>query len=237
MKTGGTLTLRTGERVIDSKRWLRLEVEDTGTGMDEATRARIFEPFFTTKAPGAGTGLGLATVLQLTQALQGRVEVESEPGKGTRFVFHLPCYAEERASTGERAQMPSFRGRVLLVEDDDLVRASVRHYLEGMGLEVVDSGGAFDALDRVAARGEAIDLCVTDVLMPQMNGPQLLALLRMTQPNVRTLYMSSSPLQDLAGRGLIEPDALLLQKPFSQEELAQALASLLPPAQQPADRA
>jgi CheY-like chemotaxis protein len=228
MKQGGTFTLRTSVAHIDGARWLRMEAQDTGTGMDAATRARIFEPFFTTKPPGQGTGLGLSTILEITQALGGRVDVESEPGHGTRFTFLFPCCAEgEPTGTGRRSGR-RFRGTVLLVEDDELVRVSVREYLLSMGVEVLDAGGPREAMARVEAHRSAIDLCISDVVLPEMSGPELAKRLQASHPQLRTLYMSTFTQQELAGPGLMEEDAPLLRKPFAKEDLEDALAQVLP---------
>ena len=159
MPEGGTLTIETEElglaedgESLPPRRQLRLLVRDTGLGMDDRTKARIFEPFFTTKPPGFGTGMGLSTVLGITQNLGGRVEVASEPGRGTSFVFHFPCSDAEPAAALLSGGELRFHGRALLIEDHGLVRMTVRHYLEELGLEVVEASAAAEALQDLRNR-------------------------------------------------------------------------------------
>jgi PAS domain S-box-containing protein len=234
MPEGGTLTIETEELglaehdgSVPPGRQLRLLVRDTGLGMDDRTKARIFEPFFTTKPPGFGTGMGLSTVIGITHDLGGRVDVASELGRGTSFVFHFPCSDAEPAvapaSGGERR----FHGRALLIEDHGLVRMTVRHYLEELGLEVVEASAPAEAL-KISETGSAIDLCVSDVTLPGASGPKLVSQLRERYSGLRALFISAHPTGELVARGTLEATAAALQKPFGKEELAAQLAALLP---------
>jgi PAS domain S-box-containing protein len=234
MPEGGTLTIETEELGlaedgggIPPGRQLRLLVRDTGVGMDDRTKARIFEPFFTTKPPGFGTGMGLSTVLGITQNLGGRVEVASESGRGTSFVFHFPCSDAEPAVAPPLGGELRFHGRALLIEDHGLVRMTVRHYLEELGLEVVEASAAAEAL-KIAETGSAIDLCVSDVTLPGASGPKLVTQLRERYPGLSALFISAHPTGELVARGTLEATAVALQKPFGKEELAAKLAALLP---------
>jgi PAS domain S-box-containing protein len=235
MQGGGTLTIRTDavqadvsmaerHRVAAGAEYVRVFVSDTGTGMDEQTRSRIFEPFFTTKAVGKGTGLGLSTVFAVTRQLGGHVDVESEPGRGTTFIVYLPRAASD-APREPTAPYPivRFTGTVMLVEDEPLVRLTVRQYLEELGLQVLLAAGPEDALARSAA--SPVDLLVTDVVLPTMRGTRLAARLRQRQPDLAVLYVSATP-EHLDDEPIGER-ALVLPKPFGLEELARALSRLL----------
>jgi PAS domain S-box-containing protein len=235
MPEGGTLEVATEELRPHSARprrsggsVLRLTVRDTGVGIDPATKARIFDPFFTTKPPGQGTGIGLSTVLEITRALGGRVDVDSEAGKGTTFVFHFPC------ADGELMPAPlpdpdlRFSGRVLLVDDHALSRVSIRHLLEQLGLEVVEAPDATRAAEVAHANLGALALCVCDVTLPDGTGPKLMTRLQAHDARLRTLFISANPIGDLRARGLLDERAPVLQKPFGKRELAAALVPLLP---------
>jgi CheY-like chemotaxis protein len=234
MPSGGTLTIRTDSIALDAEhaakhdvdpgsRWVRLAVTDTGVGMDEPTLARIFEPFFTTKDVGKGTGLGLSTVFAVTRQLGAHVDVRSEPGRGTTFVFCFPrCETEAVAEPEPRRVLPRFRGTVLVVEDAPLVRLTVRRDLEALGLEVLEADGIDEARRLCEVHRHAIDLLVSDVLLPTMPGPQLAELLRAHCPSLRLLFMTATPERAPAG-------AAVLRKPFDDRELAEALERVLGP--------
>jgi PAS domain S-box-containing protein len=240
MPSGGTIAIRTREVELDAAeaerldlspgRFVRLEVRDTGVGMDEATQERMFEPFFTTKGVGKGTGLGLSTVFANSRKLGGHVAVESEMGKGTLFVFHFPRHEE---GAPERVEAPpaaaSLEGhRVLLVEDEPLVRMTIRIYLEELGISVTECERSSEALEVVAKQPEPpFDLLVTDVVMPELTGPQLVQRLREERSDLPALYVSAHPARELIERGTVEPDARVLEKPFDREDLAEHLKHLL----------
>ncbi len=234
MPAGGTLTLSTRkvERDADdgTKRChVRLVVADTGSGMDAETKARIFDPFFTTK--NMGTGLGLATALDTVHALGGRIEVYSAPGRGTAFVIELPlvdCPKKMMVPQRSRPQI-KFRGRALLVEDDSLVRITVRHYLEELGFETIEAESGSDALALAQIYGNEFTLVVTDVTLPGESGPQLVKQLRVRYPNnFSVLFMTAHSPHELVAQGLVVDKDRFLMKPFERSDLEEALAELLP---------
>jgi PAS domain S-box-containing protein len=237
MPEGGRLAIETeevrggggpGELGAGAERSVRLTVRDSGAGMDERTKSRMFEPFFTTKPPGLGTGIGLSTVLAITRGLGGRVEVESEPGRGATFVFHFPCCPEAAPEAAAASGVgPRFRGCVLLIEDHALVRMTVRHYLEDLGLEVLEAGNPMEALAVCESSRTRIDFCVSDVTMPGSSGPRLMCTLAQRYPGLRVLYISAHPTSELVARGILDDAAVTLQKPFGQPELAAKLTLLL----------
>jgi PAS domain S-box-containing protein len=203
--------------------WVKLTISDTGVGMDVATRSKAFEPFFTTKEPGKGTGLGLSTVYVIVRELQGEISLESEPGRGTVVSIllprsELPPVAPRRVAAPSRR--PAGHETVLLVEDEGLVRRSVRALLEDLGYSVLDVGRPEDALELCRRLPQPVDLLLTDVQMPGMSGPDLASALRRQQPNLRVLYMSAYPHDHLVAQKRIRAADTSLEKPFSDEELA-----------------
>src|SRR6059058_2747409 len=203
MATGGRLTVETANAEHDPeyardqeaaavRRFAMLAVSDTGCGMDEATKARIFEPFFTTKETGKGTGLGLATVYGIVKSAGGAIDVESKPGAGSTFRVYLPAADEEQAHAG-RAQASPERGKgetILIVEDEDPLRALVRRILVANGYSVVEARDGEDGLRRSAEHGGPIHLLLTDIVMPQMTGRELAQRLLSTRPETRVLFMT-----------------------------------------------
>ena len=236
---GGTLIIETQSVDLDraptmtgivSGPHVLLAVSDSGCGMDVATRERIFEPFFTTKEPGKGTGLGLSTVLGIVEQSGGRVSVYSEPGVGTTFKVYMPiggvAPARKRAPEGVATQdRPVGCGVILLVEDNDAVRRPVARLLSDFGYEVVAADGPEEAL-RLAV-GRTLDLLVTDVVMPLMNGRQLAERLLADRPELKVLYMSGYTDDAVIARGVIEAGTAFLQKPFGADRLAQKVRELL----------
>jgi len=238
MPDGGTLTIDTENVELDrapttlgevSGPYVLLAVSDTGQGMDAEIRERIFEPFFTTKEEGKGTGLGLSTVLGIVEQSGGRLTVYSEPGLGTTFKIYLPAAAtggaEQAAGDRAPAGRPAGRERILFVEDNDAVRGPVAAVLADLGYDVVAAAGPAEAL--AAADGEAIDLLVTDVVMPAMNGRQLAEQLLEEHPELRVLFISGYTDDAVIARGVLEPGTAFLQKPFGADRLAQAIRELL----------
>ncbi len=239
MPEGGTLTLGTEEvellpseasaRGLEAGRYLRLRVSDSGTGMDERTRARIFEPFFTTKAVGKGTGLGLASVFAIVRDLGGHIEVESRPGSGTRFDLLFPCAPPEGivADPPEEGTATALgRRTVLVVEDELLIRMALVRFLKELGLSVHEAASPLDALELVRTYPGPLDLLITDIVMPDMLGTKLAELLRERHPTLRILFISANP-QGVVGEeapALPEP---LLQKPFGEAELVAKVGEIL----------
>ena len=205
-----------------------LTVSDTGTGMDEAVLAHLFEPFFTTKAHGKGTGLGLSTVYGVMQQVGGSIEVDSQPGHGTRFHLYFPCVEGDLPSPLSVAKASAAVGHetVLLVEDEPLVRGLFRQYLSERAYIVLEAGNAAEALAIAAAHGGRIDLLVTDVVIPGMSGVQLAARLQTTQPGLLVLYVSGYA--DSASHAeIVRNQAAYLQKPVAREALLAKVRQLL----------
>jgi CheY-like chemotaxis protein len=210
--------------------YVRLAVRDTGCGMDAATRDRIFEPFFTTKADGEGCGLGLSTVYGVVKQLDGFIEVESVPLQGTTFTIHLPATAKPVVPRGEVGAAYSAPGRaetVLLVEDDRAVRAVVDSVLTRHGYTVLQASGPKEAL--VAARQHAgtIDLVLTDVIMPEMSGPEMVTLLAEQHPETRAVYVSGYSADALMREGVLDSRSRLVQKPIAARDLLQVVRGAL----------
>ena len=223
MPGGGRLWVRCagqGSRV-------RLEVEDEGVGMDEATKARVFEPFFTTKGRNHGTGLGLSTVHGIVVDSGGSIEIETELGHGTRFSVLWP----RAALVAEREHVAPVElagaGRsVLLVEDNAGARVFIQRLLRDCGFRVESAANAEKALALAAEHGTAPDLVLSDVVMPGLTGPQLVARLKQRWPALRALFISGY-LGDVAlGEGF-DPATDLVPKPFSAGELLDRIAHKL----------
>jgi two-component system cell cycle sensor histidine kinase/response regulator CckA len=224
MPTGGTLSVST--YVDTAARRAVLTVRDTGHGMDASTRERLFEPFFTTKPAGEGTGLGLATVHGIVSRLGGRIEVDSAPGEGAVFRVVLPT--TETSPAQPRVEEPGeLRGReaVLVVDDEPQIAELAARTLLRYGYTVVEASGPGAAMVAFAEQTGRIDLLLTDVVMPGMNGPALAGRLRLQDPDLAVLYMSGYTDHPSAGAG--GHDAPLLAKPFTPPQLAGAVRALL----------
>jgi PAS domain S-box-containing protein len=244
MPNGGSLTLRTsvlpdcdrGDAPLGTPGGpcVVLSVTDSGVGMDAKTQARIFEPFFTTKDVGRGTGLGLSTVYGIVQQAGGTIQCSSRPGHGTTFRVRLPFAgtmtlgatpAPSAEAEGGRGGMPP--RTVLLVEDEVPVRAMAARILRRHGHHVLETGSGEEALVAARRHGGPIDLLLTDVVMPQMSGRVLAERLTPVHPEMRVLYMSGYTDDEILRRGLYQPGVRYLQKPFTVDGLAEAVASLL----------
>ena len=202
---------------VGAGRYVRLLVRDTGTGMTEDVRSRIFEPFFTTKLAGKGTGLGLSTVYGIVRQLSGHIDVYSEVGQGTVFKIYLPWAgdgATAAAGTGQAAAYPSGHEHVLVVEDDAAVREIIGHVLSTHGYQVTPAATAAAALAHVQT-GAAVDLVVSDVMMPGMSGPAMVETITRLRPSVRVLFLSGYTEEASALTGLRPAHVAFLQKPFS----------------------
>ncbi len=223
MPRGGVLEIAT--RNLETK-WVVVTVTDTGIGMNEATRQNIFEPFFTTKGLGKGTGLGLATVYGVMQQNAGWIDVQSEPGLGTTFTLYFPRIAGDLAVPPAPVHTTNgsdaIRGgeTILVVEDQDAVREFLRTVLEGCGYKVLAAGDGEAALRVADAHGDEIQLLLTDVIMPGMNGKEMAERLSAMRPGLRTIFMSGYLADVIADSGVMDLDVAFLQKPVDPEVLA-----------------
>jgi CheY-like chemotaxis protein len=243
MTTGGLLTIETQEAVIDEGschghadcrpgRFVRVSVSDTGCGMSAEVRSHLFEPFFTTKPTGKGTGLGLATVYGIVRGSGGFISVHTERGKGTTFDVYLPALASaSKLEEPEADVRPRRRGSetVLLVEDEAEVRRVVRRVLETDGYDVLEAGCGADALSLIDQHRGPIDLVLSDIVMPEMNGRELATKVLERRPGCRVLLMSGY-FDDGANEGeetAISDRLPFLQKPFSLDGLAKKVREVL----------
>jgi PAS domain S-box-containing protein len=241
MPGGGRLTLRTHSADLDAHRlrdgsvmpagrYAVLDVEDTGTGMDEPTQALIFEPFFTTKEVGKGTGLGLAMAYGVVRQCGGFIDVRSAPGQGTRFAIHLPQATGEAQQKRPAAQLevpPPGTETILLVEDEDGVREIAGSSLEALGYTVLRARNGEEALALAGNYAGTIHLLVTDVIMPKMSGAALAARLSILRPDLQILYVSGYPGTALATHGVSDSGPQFLPKPFTPTALAHRVRDLL----------
>jgi len=207
-----------------------LAVRDEGCGMDEHTLAHLFEPFFTTKSAGKGTGLGLSTVYGIVQRAGGHIRVKSEPGQGSTFTVYLPRVEGASAvEEPERLVGDTLHGAetVLVVEDEDAVRSMVREALEARGYRVLVARNGVEALDLAGRYGDYIDLLVTDVVMPQMNGAELAQRLSHLRPGLRVLFVSGYTDDAVIRTGVLEARTAFLQKPFSLDDLGRMVRDVI----------
>jgi len=241
MPEGGCLAIETRNVELDAEytrghpcciptgQYVMLAVSDTGTGMSPAVQTHAFEPFFTTKPIGKGTGLGLSTVYGIVKQSSGYIWIYSEEGHGTTFKIYFPrVNAEERPQEIAEKQLDgSGTETVLLVEDEEGVRALAEVVLERNGYKVLLARTAADAITIASTPGRTFDLLVTDVMMPKMSGPQLARRLRELRPDLNVLFMSGYTANAIVDQGLLEPGAPFLSKPFSPTSLALAVRSVL----------
>jgi two-component system, cell cycle sensor histidine kinase and response regulator CckA len=207
-----------------------LSVADTGVGMDIATQARIFEPFFSTKETGAGPGLGLSSVYGIVEQSGGNITVESAPGRGSTFTIYLPRHNETNiAVTGalDRRSLPVGSETILLVEDEASVRTSARRLLERHGYTVVEARHGVEALQLAEEPGRYFDLVVTDVVMPEMGGRELVERLRARQPSLKVLFMSGYTERAISVDGTMPPGTAFVEKPFTVDQLIRRLRKVL----------
>jgi hypothetical protein len=226
MPDGGTLTIATYPAVRDDVSYAALEVADTGIGMDADTRMRAFEPFFTTRPDGVG--LGLASVYGIVTQSEGTIEVTSEPGRGATFTVLLPATgaAAERAAAAPEPTTEQGSETVLLVEDEDVVRALARRVLEQHGYEVLESRNGHEAIGIAETHDGAIDVLLTDVVMPGLRGHEVADRISATRPGIVVVYMSGYADEALLGR-TSEERSHFLEKPFTNAALARALREAL----------
>jgi PAS domain S-box-containing protein len=217
------------DAVIPPGKYVVLELSDNGTGMTDETRARVFEPFFTTKDPNGRSGLGLATVYGIVTQTGGHIAVSSGLGEGTKFTIHLPVIADPSAFGGHaQGSTPrsSTGNTILIAEDNEGVRALTVRLLVDAGYRVFEGCDGVDALETLKAIGEPVDMLISDVMMPRMNGSELASHFQRIQPGTPILLMSGYMDEESVRRAFKEPDAIL-PKPFTAEALLSRVKDLI----------
>ncbi len=236
MPDGGTLTIQTEQIEIEKPgegaepdSWVAITVMDTGVGMDEETQSHLFEPYFTTKDTGKGTGLGLSTIHGIIAQSGGRIEVESAPGAGATFRIWLPKMEQQLPAARSYEPALDLFGTetVVVVEDEPEVRAYTAAALKAYGYRVFMAENAQSAMEVFRSQKEHIDLVVTDLVMPGMSGKELAGKLAALHPSVKVLYVSGYSSDMVARRGVLEEGLVLVEKPFSPEQLAQKVREVL----------
>jgi two-component system, cell cycle sensor histidine kinase and response regulator CckA len=241
MPEGGKLTIETRNVELDAAYasrhpyvvpgpYVMVAVSDTGTGMDLATQARAFEPFFTTKGAGKGTGLGLSTVYGIVKQSGGSIEFYSEIGRGTSFKVYLPRVddpAQTLARRSDDGQVSGGSETILLVEDDDAVRALARTILTGYGYCVLEAASGEAALELSDRHAGTIDMAVTDMVMRGRSGSETAQLLRAKRPTVKVLYVSGYTTEAVFRHGLLDGTTAFLPKPFTPQSLARKVREVL----------
>lgn len=237
----GSISIGTENVVIDEADWpdypeftageyVLLTVRDSGEGMTSSVLEHLFEPFFTTKEMGKGTGLGLATVYGIVKQNGGFIYVKSQPGQGTEFRIYLPRYEAAGEHTASAQPSPKSQGGtevILLVEDDQAILNLQKTILENMGFTILAANSPSQAI-RIAGRHEGdIHLLITDVVMPEMNGRELVEQVRKMRPGVKCLYMSGYTADIIAGQGILETGIHFIQKPFVRSEFVAKIREVL----------
>jgi CheY-like chemotaxis protein len=242
MPQGGTLTIATGnvmvkEGSIDGRSYVppgdyvKLSVTDTGTGVSKEMQERIFEPFFTTKEVGKGTGLGLATVYGVVKQSGGYVWVDSELGQGACFTIYLPRVKGAIAldMSAQAEGLPPGTETLLVAEDEEALKEAMCGYLRGLGYTVLEANSGRQALSIASQHEGAIDLLITDLVMPKMSGRELSQMLGSLRPDLKTIYMSGYTDDAVVRHGISELGVTFLQKPFSLGTLARKVRDTLVP--------
>ncbi|MCA9581122.1 MAG: response regulator [Myxococcales bacterium] len=242
MPDGGTLTVETANVELDESYgilkgahvppgpYVMMAVSDTGTGMPKDVQSQIFEPFYTTKEIGRGTGLGLSTVYGIVKQSRGFIWVYSEEGNGTVFKVYFPRVDDQGAvpdGRSSRISTPHRDATVLLVEDESVVRRAAQRILENAGFQVLDAGNGKEAVAIVTNHDGPIDLLVTDMVMPGMNGRDLAAEVLSRRPGTKVLFMSGYTDSSVLERGFLGPTQVFLQKPFTADGLLEKARAAL----------
>jgi len=240
MPQGGRLTIETRNVEIDDKfgyshaesqrgQFVQLAVTDTGSGMTPEVRSRIFEPFFTTKGVGKGTGLGLSVVHGIVKQSGGRLDVYSEVNLGTSFKIYFPGVGIVAKNPASRDPSEPFKGTetILLVEDEDMVRDLIFRILEKQGYTVLKAKSGKESLQLIEGYAGQISLLVTDVVMPEMSGPEVARQLQARNPKLRVLYLSGYTDDAVVRHGILQSDVAFLQKPFTPKLLARKVREVL----------
>jgi CheY-like chemotaxis protein len=240
MPQGGKLTVETsnvnfsGEDVAvhpncKAGHHVMLAMSDTGIGMPPEVTARIFEPFYTTKEVGKGTGLGLAMVFGIVEQSGGSIEVFSEPGRGTTFKIYLPAVAEQVSAKTDMVSPFGSGGpeTILLVEDDERVRGLALWCLKMQGYQVLTATDGKDALRVLKSHRGPLDLILTDVVMPNIGGLELVRQLKTSSPDLKVLYMSGYTDDAVVRHGLIDSEVAFIQKPYTPQVLLHKVRQIL----------
>jgi two-component system cell cycle sensor histidine kinase/response regulator CckA len=246
MPGGGTLTIRTanhtqagpmrrGAETMPAGSYVLIEVVDTGMGIPKENLERIFEPFFSTKELGSGTGLGLSTVYGIVKQTGGFIFVDSDKGKGAVFQIYLPRYQQSDAATAARAELPEAPavrdltgvGTVMLVEDEDPVRIFGARALRNKGYTVLEARSGEAALELMGSTADKIDLLITDVVMPKMDGPGLVREVRETHPDMKVIFISGYTEDSFRQRLDSDSNIHFLPKPFSLKQLASKVKEVI----------
>ena len=240
MPNGGELLIETANVLLDedycqlhakiiSGPYVMLAVSDTGCGMTAETRKKIFEPFFTTKELGQGTGLGLATVFGIVEQNDGVIEVYSEPEKGSSFKVYFPRVANQTSNLKDLKTPVPTGGQetVLVVEDEEIVRNMVVKVLKRLGYQVLSASSGDKALGLAESYNNPIDLLLTDVIMPHMNGRQLAGKLSESRPDIKVLYASGYTHNVIAHHGVLSEGVEFITKPYSLDRLSSRVREVL----------
>ncbi|MDD3049587.1 MAG: ATP-binding protein, partial [Candidatus Cloacimonetes bacterium] len=236
----GRITIETANISIDKEyceqnagykpgEYILLAVSDDGSGMDKATLEHIFEPFFTTKEKGQGTGLGLATTYGIVKQNNGFINVYSEPGEGTTFRIYFPCSYDKNTikRTDQSDSIQRGHGqKVLLVEDESAIRKIGVKMLEELGFVAVPASDPDEAIEIIKEHKESINILLTDVVLPGMNGKRLYDELEKFNPELKVIYMSGYTANVIAHHGILQEGIVFLQKPFSMKELSLKISQL-----------
>ena len=234
MPQGGELTIESANVAVDDSattHYVVLTVRDTGAGMTEDVKANLFHPFFTTKEQGKGTGLGLRTCYNIVGQSRGHITVESEPGRGATFRIFLPVVEDpsmELTASKTSRELPRGRETVLLVDDTVVVRESTSQVLREQGYLALEAGNGQEALSLIQEhQGEPIHLLLTDVVMPLMGGKELARHLATTHPEIKVLYVSGYPDEEIARHGVFGSETPVMLKPLTPETLTHKVREVL----------
>ena len=241
MPDGGKIVIETSNAELDDAycagrpyvkpgRFVMVAVSDTGHGMSEEVKTHIFEPFFTTKAKGSGTGLGLATAYGAVKQAGGSIEVYSEVGSGTTFRIYLPRVEGEASKLVREdppQKLPGGTETVLLVEDEDIVRRMCARALDELGYKVLQASNGEEAIALSKGYGGRIDLLMTDVVMPGMNGGELAKRLILHRPGMKVLFTSGYTEDVIVHHGVLDDEVSFLGKPYSPSALAKKIREVL----------
>ncbi len=240
MPQGGNLSVETKNCFLDQTatkvhnlphgQYVEIAVTDTGIGMDKATQQKVFDPFFTTKEMERGTGLGLASVYGIIQNHEGIINVRSEPGKGATFTFYLPV--SEKESVEQQESAPDIlhgQGRILLVDDEEMIVETAKKMLEKLGYRVATASSGREAISAYASRPGRFDMVILDMVMPVMGGPRTFEQLKQVDAHVKVLLSSGYSINEQVKNLLFLGCKGFIQKPFSIHELSQKVGSILTP--------